>query len=142
MRRGGEHFALILFDVDHFKLVNDTYGHDAGDKVLISVAELLRRNTRDNLEILGRVGGEEFAVLCLGKSDAAAACLIAERLRQAVATQTIELPAGRLTVTVSAGLARPEAPDESWESVYARADHALYRAKESGRNRVCSADDA
>ncbi|HMX68829.1 MAG TPA: GGDEF domain-containing protein [Accumulibacter sp.] len=141
MRRGGERFALILFDVDHFKAVNDSYGHDAGDEVLASVAEVLRRMTRDNLEIVGRVGGEEFAVLCLGNPDAAAAGLIAERLRQAVAAQVIEARAGRLTVTVSAGFARSELSDESWESVYARADRALYRAKETGRNRVCAADD-
>ncbi|HNG38397.1 MAG TPA: sensor domain-containing diguanylate cyclase [Accumulibacter sp.] len=141
MQRGGEHFALILFDVDHFKTVNDTHGHDMGDEVLTRVADILRRNSRENLEVVGRVGGEEFAVLCLGNPDASAASLMAERLRQAVAEHALDVAGCQLSITISAGIARPKAGDESWESVYARADRALYLAKKTGRNRVCAADD-
>lgn len=142
MQRGGAHFALILFDVDHFKAVNDAHGHDTGDEVLVGVAETFRHNTRKDLEIIGRVGGEEYAVLCLGDSDARAAGCTAERLRQAVAARVFTVRGCRLEITVSGGVARTSAGDDSWESVYARADRALYLAKETGRNRVCAADDA
>jgi diguanylate cyclase (GGDEF)-like protein len=141
MRRGGEHFALILFDIDHFKAVNDAHGHEAGDDVLVGVAETLRGSTREGLEIIGRVGGEEYAVLCLGDPDARSAGAMAERLRQAVAARVFTVGGCRLEVTVSGGVAQPGAGDDGWERVYARADRALYLAKETGRNRVCVADD-
>lgn len=142
MQRGGARFALILFDVDRFKAVNDTHGHDAGDEVLVGVAETFRHNTRENLEVIGRVGGEEYAVLCLGDPDVGAAGCTAERLRQAVADRVFTVGGCRLEINVSGGIARANAGDESWEGVYARADRALYLAKQTGRNRVCSADDA
>ncbi|HQC78983.1 MAG TPA: sensor domain-containing diguanylate cyclase [Accumulibacter sp.] len=142
MQRGGTCFALILFDIDHFKAVNDAHGHDAGDAVLVGVAETFRHNTRENLEVIGRVGGEEYAVLCLGDLDASAAVGTAERLRQAVAARAFIVGGCRLEITVSGGVAHPGSGDESWERVYARADRALYLAKKAGRNRVCAADGA
>ncbi|WP_366984072.1 GGDEF domain-containing protein [Accumulibacter sp.] len=93
-------------------------------------------------KLIGRVGGEEYAVLCLGDPDVSGAGCTAERLRQAVADRVFIVGGYRLAITVSGGIARANVGDESWESVYARADRALYLAKETGRNRICSADDA
>jgi two-component system, cell cycle response regulator len=130
-------FALILVDLDHFKLVNDTYGHEDGDRVLCHVAELLAGSLRED-DIACRVGGEEFVVL-LRATPGTAARVVANRLRASVAARPIRL--GPLSserhVTLSGGVA---AADErngyDVEQIYDRADKALYRAKRGGRNRV------
>nr|MDQ3056940.1 GGDEF domain-containing protein [Pseudomonadota bacterium] len=122
--------SIIMLDIDHFKRVNDTYGHAVGDDVLVGMAKLLRNHTRD-ADALGRLGGEEFVVVCR-HCDAAAGMAAAMKLREAISTH--EFPnVGR--VTSSFGIASCRA-DDTAESLLARADAALYRAKAAGRNRV------
>lgn len=130
-RKRGAPLTAVMFDIDHFKQVNDTYGHQTGDEVIVMVAELARRQARQG-DVVGRIGGEEFVWLLPG-IDAAAARGLAERLRGAV-EEGIEgsaLP----NVTISVGLAQLVDGDDG-DAVLARADAALYEAKESGRNRV------
>ncbi len=131
-RRGiryGTPLCLIILDVDHFKSVNDTYGHPAGDKVLIDMASELKHHSRD-IDIVARYGGEEF-VLILPQTDSKSGLILAERLRAAV--EALEIPIHdelNLNITISIGLvAIPETETDS-------ADRALYQAKHSGRNRV------
>ncbi|WP_144289869.1 GGDEF domain-containing protein [Ideonella sp. A 288] len=132
--RYGEPFAVLIIDVDHFKSVNDTLGHAAGDAVLINVAQVLNASARD-VDVLGRLGGEEFCVL-LPHTDAASARLAAERLRLAIADGHITWRQHAVWLTVSVGLAHGDDPDESPSHLLERADQALYQAKHSGRNRT------
>jgi len=129
--------ALAIFDLDHFKDVNDSYGHVVGDQVLRHVADTLRASLRGH-DVLGRYGGEEFALLMPG-ADTAAAMAGTERARLAVGERPIE--AGRLSVpiTVSAGVAVYGLDGSDWESLLRSADAALYEAKRSGRNQVVAA---
>ena len=130
-RRHGRPLALAVVDVDGFKALNDTYGHAAGDQVLVAVARALREGTRAE-DAVGRVGGEEFLVL-LPDTDAKAAAQAAERMRAAVAA--VEGPE---PVSASVGWATAGA-EESPEDAVKRADEALYEAKAAGRNRVRAA---
>jgi diguanylate cyclase (GGDEF)-like protein/PAS domain S-box-containing protein len=126
--------SIALIDVDHFKRINDECGHQAGDAVLIRVAETLRGALRDG-DLIGRVGGEEFLVLLPG-SDLEDANAIMERVRSAIESSKTRLRDDReVSVTASIGVAECEA-GQHVDDVYSRADRALYRAKESGRNRV------
>jgi two-component system cell cycle response regulator len=130
-------FGVLIMDLDRFKLVNDTYGHAAGDEVLVTVAERLRANLRD-VDLVARIGGEEFLV-ALPDTSIEAAHAMAERLRRGVADQLIRLPGGAsLSVTLSIGLAMCGAgePPVSVETLIARADAALLAAKADGRNQV------
>lgn len=132
---GSGNGALLMLDLDHFKNINDTYGHAGGDRVLVHLAVLLRNMLRQN-DVAGRLGGEEFAVLLPDASlDSAAA--IAERLRVAVERNIIEFEGREMTVTASIGLAPL---DGEVDKVFAMADEALYRAKKEGRNRTVLAD--
>jgi diguanylate cyclase (GGDEF)-like protein/PAS domain S-box-containing protein len=128
----GEHAvsSLLLFDVDHFKAINDQHGHDAGDVVLRRIADVARQISRDS-DMLFRLGGDEFVVYLPGV-DAAGATAIAERLRQAVATSAAP---GGLPVTISIGVAQRE-PSDTVDGWIRKADVALYEAKQAGRNRV------
>jgi diguanylate cyclase (GGDEF)-like protein len=129
-RRSGTTMSLLLFDLDHFKAINDNYGHDKGDDVLLTFSELVSANTR-KVDRFFRFGGEEFLMLLKGASlDQALA--IAEKIRAATESSPA-LPSVR--VTVSIGVAAL-GPDESWEQWLARADAAMYKAKQSGRNRI------
>lgn len=123
-------FATILLDIDHFKLVNDTYGHQVGDRVLIELVEVLRDNVRDG-DVVGRWGGEEFLII-LPDTTLSDATVMAERLRQGVASHAFTT-AGQ--VTISLGVAA-FVTDNAPETIVSRADAALYQAKEKGRNRV------
>ncbi|HEY0957424.1 MAG TPA: GGDEF domain-containing protein [Roseateles sp.] len=139
-RRHGWPVALIVFDLDHFKAINDQHGHPAGDAVLHAAAEIARAQVRQG-ELLARHGGEEFILLAVDcRSDEARQ--LAERLRQTLAEAPIQLPDGeRLCVTASFGLAWVEARQlVDLDALYRDADRALYRAKSEGRNRVCSHD--
>jgi diguanylate cyclase (GGDEF)-like protein len=126
--------SLIVFDLDHFKKVNDTYGHMAGDAVLCGASAEVQ-SVLSPSDIFGRVGGEEFAVLCDG-AGLREALGRAEAIRQAVSRQPYAFEDKRLTATVSAGVAELAAGEEA-ESLFERADAQLYAAKGSGRNRVC-----
>lgn len=143
-RRTGTSVALIALDVDHFKRINDRYGHDTGDQVLISVAQRLRRSVRSH-DLLARSGGEEFMVV-LSDATEADAVIAAERLRAAVEEPngTESMP---LRTTISAGVAalsgdRSDVDVETArQDLFGRADRALYGAKERGRNRVVAASE-
>ena len=128
--------SLIAFDLDHFKEVNDTYGHPAGDLALIEVSHVVASLIRAE-DVFARVGGEEFAVICRS-TDAAQAQAVAERMRQTVASHKFEADGKALPIAISAGAAsipHPELTDP--QALIAAADHALYEAKRTGRNRVC-----
>jgi diguanylate cyclase (GGDEF)-like protein len=134
-RRSGDPLALLLVDLDHFKRVNDTYGHLVGDQVLVGVATTLCNQLRD-YDIVGRFGGEEFVVLVPG-ADTVEACRVAERLRGRIRRLAVPAEDGAVAVTVSIGVALLRAHGDDLIELLAAADLALYRAKESGRDRVC-----
>jgi diguanylate cyclase (GGDEF)-like protein len=126
--------SLVMIDIDHFKRVNDTYGHQAGDAVIRRVAEVIRRHARD-ADVAGRYGGEEFAVL-LPDTDKEGARVFSERLRQAIEAEVVEHEGQRIRCTISLGVADLSQPLEGYESLIERADQALYDSKENGRNQV------
>jgi two-component system cell cycle response regulator len=132
----GKPLSLILFDLDHFKAINDTHGHDAGDGILSEIGRIVLANVR-GVDLGCRYGGEEFVVIMPGR-DRETAFDIAERLRAVVADANFESPAGKapLKVTISAGVATLEGPEDSPLHLLRRADKALYEAKDAGRNRV------
>jgi diguanylate cyclase (GGDEF)-like protein len=133
--RLNEPMAVVMCDVDHFKSVNDTYGHPAGDAVLRQVAEVLRETARE-IDRVGRYGGEEFLVLLPG-ANVQDAVAFAERVRQAVAERSFTYDGGVVRRTLSAGVAAWPHPEvRHQEALVKSADDALYVAKESGRNRV------
>ncbi|GAA4104152.1 GGDEF domain-containing protein [Nonomuraea soli] len=134
-RRTGETLALLIIDIDHFKRVNDTYGHLVGDQVLAGVAATLRTQLRD-YDVVGRFGGEEFVVL-LPRADVAEARRVAERLRSRVGRMAIAADDALITVTISAGVAVMSLHGDDLIELLAAADLALYRAKELGRDRIC-----
>jgi diguanylate cyclase (GGDEF)-like protein len=136
-RRYGAPLAVVAFDLDHFKSVNDTLGHGAGDRVLGALGDTCRAELR-GVDVFGRLGGEEFAVL-LPAADLAAARLIAERLRAALEQTDWSERVGTRRVTASFGVTCVDTADASIGPALDRADRALYEAKRSGRNRVCTA---
>ena len=135
----GKPLAVMILDIDFFKAVNDTYGHDAGDDVLREFATRIRRSIR-GIDLACRYGGEEF-VIVMPETDLNVAGKVAERVRRAIAAEpfTIEKGARRIEVTISIELATLERKDEPVADVLKRADVALYRAKHDGRNRVVAA---
>jgi len=126
--------AVLMLDLDHFKHVNDTHGHPTGDAVLRHFAALMRDELR-KIDTAGRVGGEEFAIILPGAAPAEAK-IFAERLRQKAALTPLTLDGLVIPVTVSIGITVMKASDPSADAALIRADEALYRAKNSGRNRV------
>jgi diguanylate cyclase (GGDEF)-like protein len=134
-QRYGRPMAVLVFDVDHFKSVNDRYGHATGDEALKAIARSALQTLRET-DLLGRLGGEEFGVL-LPETDLAGAAELAERLRAGIAvTRVTAVDGDDVTLSVSIGCADVGPTDESIDCVLARADVALYRAKNTGRNRV------
>jgi diguanylate cyclase (GGDEF)-like protein len=126
--------SMVMFDLDHFKKVNDTYGHPAGDAVLVAVAERVRKAMRTE-DVFARYGGEEFAVILRG-IDLAGAAHVGERLRQITAAQPVPVAAIAIPVTMSVGCATlSDCPEPSTTALVAIADRRLYAAKRSGRNR-------
>ncbi len=141
MLRYGEALSVFMLDVDHFKNINDTHGHKAGDTVLQKLSDLLRLTLR-TVDIIGRFGGEEFAVL-LPETDLKVAAEVAERLREIIARTGAELEDGwQLQYTVSIGVAALKDGHTSLDMLLNQADKALYQAKATGRDRVCVADQA
>lgn len=139
LQRGGNGFAVLAMDLDHFKEINDRYGHPSGDQVLVQVAGRLKRATRD-ADVIARVGGEEFNAL-VHDSTAEGALVAAERLRVAVAAAPYAFKRGVAPITLSVGVAIAGRGDAGIADVLERADRALYQAKRSGRNRVCLEPD-
>ncbi len=131
----GKTLSLLAVDADHFKLINDTYGHDAGDSVLKELADRIRATTR-SVDLCCRTGGEEF-VMVLPGTDLPTARLISERLRTLVATRKFVIADGReISATISIGVSTLESVDDKPAKLLKRADDALYKAKREGRNRV------
>ena len=133
-RRYGQTTSLVMFDIDHFKPVNDTYGHLAGDEVIRHTAEVTRNNIRQS-DSAGRYGGEEFGII-LPETDAESARVICERIREAIENSTVSTTAGDIRYTVSMGIAQLTETPENYMQWMQKADEALYKAKESGRNKV------
>jgi len=138
LRQAGEPLAVGLIDIDHFKRINDTWGHNAGDQVLKEVCGRMSSQLRA-IDIAGRYGGEEFLVVFSGATEDSVAQAM-ERARQAVSAKPVILRASgdQIEVTLSAGIAVAE-PEDTVESLIQRADAALYEAKHAGRNRVVTA---
>jgi two-component system, cell cycle response regulator len=134
-KRNGEELSFIILDIDNFKKVNDSYGHQNGDKVLSAVADVIRSGRRC-FDIAARYGGEEF-VLVLPGTSLQGGITVADQLRGAVQTISFEPPMGNLVVTISAGVSTITATEVcDIDTLIRTADEALYRAKQNGRNRV------
>jgi diguanylate cyclase (GGDEF)-like protein len=138
VRRNGRPLGCILFDLDHFKSINDTLGHAAGDLVLRSIASICESELR-TVDLLGRIGGEEFAVM-LPETPLTGACETAERLRRKISEAPISYGGNSILITASFGVAVYEEGDWEFANTLKRADRAMYRAKTSGRNRVIVAE--
>ena len=136
-QRTGAPLALVLFDIDDFKKLNDSLGHAAGDAVLAHIADVMHRSIRDS-DLLARYGGEEFALLA-PQTDLAGACRLAEKLRRDVVEHppSVVGPQGAVRVTVSVGVAQLRT---GARQLFDDADRALYRAKQSGKDCVCLAE--
>jgi diguanylate cyclase (GGDEF)-like protein len=134
VRRYSDRLSVVMVDLDHFKHVNDTFGHRTGDRVLADIAGLMRRSVRQ-ADFCGRYGGEEFLVL-LPQTDVAGAAVMSERMRTAVEGTPMHIPeGGTFQITASFGAAEYCDGDDE-DLLVGRADAALYRAKECGRNRT------
>jgi diguanylate cyclase (GGDEF)-like protein len=134
IKRQGASLAMLMIDIDFFKKINDTYGHDAGDAVICAVSSAVRKVARD-ADVLARFGGEEF-VLALPQTGIESALLVGERVRETIAGLRIPSKAGEISVTVSIGAGAFSATDEVIDAAIKRADLALYDAKHGGRNQV------
>ncbi|MCA9521087.1 MAG: diguanylate cyclase [Myxococcales bacterium] len=139
-RRYQRPLSLLMIDVDHFKSVNDTYGHDTGDDVLKTIAARLRASIRD-LDVLARFGGEEFVILLPEIDDFTAESVVAERLRQTIDDTPVSTSHGPISMTISIGVAAFHEETHDVHQLVKAADNALYGAKSSGRNRVMRHED-
>jgi two-component system, cell cycle response regulator len=136
-QRNSAHLSVLLADIDHFKQVNDTYGHDVGDAVLREFSVRFRRNTR-GIDLACRFGGEEFIVI-MPDTSMSRAYQVGERLRVAIAADAFQVHPGLgIHLTASVGIATLECPEDTPETVFRRADSALFAAKRRGRNRVAA----
>ena len=139
-RRYVSDLSVILLDIDHFKKINDTYGHQAGDDALVAVAHILSRMTRTE-DTVSRIGGEEFAIL-LPDTNRLGTAVLAERIRAAIEREPFIVGDKVMSITASAGIASFGVdPAESIDQLLGVADSRLYKAKNSGRNRICVNDD-
>ncbi|MEW6445394.1 MAG: sensor domain-containing diguanylate cyclase [Pseudomonadota bacterium] len=130
--------SLLIIDIDLFKKINDTWGHMAGDQVIQSVAMSCVKNTREHIDTVGRIGGEEFAIL-LPETDHVTASMLAERLREEIERSRIVIdrdPGISCTVSIGVSTSAPTRASETFRDLLIRADNALYAAKTQGRNRV------
>jgi two-component system cell cycle response regulator len=132
----GKPLAVLILDIDYFKSINDTHGHDCGDDVLREFAIRVRKSIR-GIDLACRMGGEEFVVV-MPETDMAVAATVAERLRRRIASEPfpIEHAQKKIDVTISIGIAAMESAHDTAAQLLKRADQALYRAKRDGRNRV------
>ncbi|MEI6874008.1 MAG: diguanylate cyclase [Spirochaetota bacterium] len=127
-------FSVIMFDIDDFKQVNDRFGHEAGDAVLVGIAGIFRSLLR-RADLACRWGGEEFLVLC-PDTDGGSALAVAEKCRAGIEALVVSTRQGTVRTSISGGVGEFASPAEGWEDIVKRADEALYRAKLSGKNRV------
>ncbi len=127
--------SLLSFDIDKFKLVNDTYGHPAGDHILKEVAKVIKNKLIRGNDFFARAGGEEFCLLLAG-SELKQAEEVAERIRATIEAQEFIFDGKKIPITISIGVAGYDPSDTSWTEIYERADKALYHSKSSGRNCV------
>lgn len=134
-----QHASVLMLDIDHFKKINDTYGHPTGDAALYQLGTIFRSIAR-RIDVVGRLGGEEFAILLVG-ADAQEATTFAERLRTTVSDTTVVYGSLEFHMTLSIGVATLSATDDSPDAPLARADKALYEAKSQGRNCVIVAEE-
>ncbi len=140
LRRSKRHqhtFSVLMLDIDHFKAVNDTYGHGIGDTALKKTVTVIQGSLREQ-DTLGRLGGEEFAVI-VPETGTEEAAVVAERIRASIAQIVIDTPDEPFSFTMSIGVSESDHNDDSVEDALARADKALYDAKEQGRNQVVCA---
>ena len=133
-KRFKEDFSIAIMDIDHFKKVNDTYGHDVGDEVLKIVSKVVTSTLR-NYDLVGRIGGEEFAIL-FPKTELSNAKLVCERIADAVRNAVISTPDGKISVTASFGLTSVSGDMSEATVILKKADIMLYQAKQAGRNRI------
>jgi diguanylate cyclase (GGDEF)-like protein len=133
-KRFSKPLSLLVCDIDHFKKVNDTYGHDVGDVVIKGFGEVLKRVKRDT-DAVGRFGGEEFVVVC-EQTDERGAEQLAERIRTELEAEKFHTELGTLQVTCSVGVAPFPNAGQTWEQLFKATDEALYASKRGGRNRV------
>ncbi len=134
-RRYKEPLSLLTFDIDHFKLINDTYGHDIGDKALQHISQIIKNSVRES-DAVARFGGEEFVVL-LPKTNEANAQLLAEKVRNKIETGPLTLEQTVINMTASCGVSEFYSSETNVGETLKRADEGLYKAKSQGRNRVC-----
>ncbi len=130
--------AIAVIDIDHFKRVNDTFGHAAGDQVLMAFTKICQRNIRE-IDMFARFGGDEFALL-LPEANYEQAYVVIERIRLAVEAQPIEIDGKFVSITISVGIANLSGDQEAFDHLLSQADQALYRAKEAGRNQITGYD--
>ncbi|WP_156490194.1 GGDEF domain-containing protein, partial [Oleiphilus sp. HI0086] len=136
-RRNMTPLTLVMMDIDHFKKVNDTYGHQAGDECLKLIARLMKKQYQRQTDIVARYGGEEFIAILYGQTQEEA-LLQTEKLRRAIEDANMTYQGKTIPMTASFGLASMAPPEwQKGESLVGFADSALYQAKESGRNRIC-----
>jgi diguanylate cyclase (GGDEF)-like protein len=133
-RAGGPPAGLLMCDLDHFKAINDRWGHAVGDRALRHFADILRTEM-GAADVAGRIGGEEFAVL-LGASGLADACAMGDRIQRRIAAEPLTCAEGFVPLTVSIGVTEMTSADPNAEAALSRSDFALYRAKKNGRNRI------
>jgi len=138
MQRQGEHFSLIMIDIDHFKKINDTYGHQAGDFILVELSKVLAAAVREG-DTLARIGGEEF-VVSSPHTNRLAAIVLSERLRKSAESTEFEFDGNNIPVTISLGIATMTKGGDDVDKLLAVADSRLYIAKQKGRNRICASD--
>jgi two-component system cell cycle response regulator len=138
IRRQHEHFSVIMIDIDYFKPINDTYGHQAGDHVLVEVSKVLANAVREG-DVLARMGGEEF-VVASPNTNRLAAIVLSERLRKSIETSEFVFEGNQIQVTISLGIASLTEEDEDIDKLLAIADSRLYLAKQKGRNCICASD--
>jgi len=135
VQRDGLELSLLMLDLDNFKDINDTYGHQIGDLILIQFAETIKPLIRKS-DVFARIGGEEFAVL-LFKTDTAGAEILAEKIHEAVKNVVVKCDKKDICVTTSIGCTKNKKTDVGFEEIILRADTALYQAKDKGRNQTC-----
>ncbi|MCO4320412.1 sensor domain-containing diguanylate cyclase [Aliidiomarina quisquiliarum] len=136
-RRHGRPFSMLMYDLDHFKRVNDTYGHEVGDQVLVKISELVQGRMRA-CDMVARIGGEEFVVL-LPDTELNAAKRVAEELRKSIAALNFEANGETFKITVTFGVTRYNATDRAPDDILRRVDKLMYEGKQGGRNRVVAA---